>query len=121
MKKLILSLSFALALSAETMTVCEVDASQKPVQGKCFVVPAPVMASFTSFVNDQKTSSVDADGKSVETPKYASVWDMIVKHFIGTLVMPILDRYPTPEVAAAKTAADNAAKQIDAAKASALQ
>lgn len=121
MKKLILSLSFALVLSAETMTVCEVDSGYKPVQGKCFVVPAPVMDSFNKFVADNKVTTTDADGKSVETPKYASVWDMLVKHFVGTLVLPILDRYPTPEVAAAKAAAENAAKQIDAAKASALQ
>lgn len=122
MKQLILSLfALSLSLAAEPITVCQVDSDQKPVQGKCFVVPAPVMTSFETFIANQKTVTTDAEGKQVETPKYASVFDLFVKHFIQSLVLPIVDLHPTPEVAAAKAAAEAAAKQVDAAKAAALQ
>ena len=120
--KIILSLFvLSLALAAEPITVCQVGDDQKPVQGKCFVVPAPVMASFEAFIANQKTVTVGADGKQVETPKYASVFDLFVKHFIQSLVLPIVELHPTPEVAAAKAAAEAAAKQVDAAKYAALQ
>lgn len=120
--KTILSLfSLSLALSAEPVMICQIGSDQKPVQGRCFVVPASVMSSFESFIADQKTITTNAQGKQLEIPKYSSVFDLFVKHFIQSLVIPVIEKYPTPEVAAAKTAAEAAAKQVDAAKAAALQ
>lgn len=121
--KTILSLLFMAAsmYAQTTMKVCAVDAEYKPIAGKCFVVPAPVLASFEALVAEQNAATAGAIGTPPQPPKYASVWDMIVKHFVATLVLPVLDRYPTPAVAAAKAAAEAAARQADAAKYAALQ
>lgn len=108
-------------LSAETIKMCQVDEVNKPVQGKCFVISEPVMSAFQSFIADSKTTETDAEGNQVEKFKYASVYDLLVKHFIDSLVLPMLDRYPTPEVQAAKAAAAAAAAAADSAKLSALQ
>lgn len=122
--KTILFSFFLLAASMQaqtTMKVCAVDAADKPIAGKCFVVPAPVLASFEKLVAEQNAAAVGPADAPPQPPKYAHVWDMIVKHFIQSLVLPVLDRYPTPEVAAAKAAAELAAQQADAAKYAALQ
>jgi hypothetical protein len=121
MKKAIFILSLSLAINAETIKMCQVDGADKPVQGKCFVITEAVLTAFNSFIADNTTTGTDADGNQVKKAKYASVHDLLVKHFIDSLVLPMLDRYPTPEVQAAKAAAKAAAEQADSAKFAALQ
>jgi hypothetical protein len=65
-----------------------------------------------------QTTGLDAQGNV--TYKYASWWDFIIKFFINSLVNPMLDQYPPPDVAKAKEAAKAAAEAVDSAKAAIL-
>jgi hypothetical protein len=84
---------------------------------RCFVVPVPVSQSITRHMLSQ-TTGLDAQGNV--TYKYASWWDFIIKFFINSLVNPMLDQYPPPDVAKAKEAAKAAAEAVDSAKAAIL-
>jgi hypothetical protein len=108
----------------EPAFVCHVNADMTPIMDqatgrpRCFVVPVPVSQAITKYMITQ-TNGLNADGSV--SYKYASWWDLIVKHFISTLVNPMLDQYPPDGVAAAKANADAALKAVDAAKAALLQ
>ena len=108
------------------VTVCQMDTSVTPPVAvvdsstslpRCFVVPTNVATSMTKVLLNQ-TTGLDSGGHV--TYKYASFWDYVVKFFIGQMVMPALDAYPTSDLAAAKAAAANAAAAVDAAKAAIL-
>ena len=110
MKTIILILvSAAVAIAGTPAKVCEVDAVSGVVnESRCFLVPGDVMDSFDAFIAAQNEG---------EPGKYANAWDLIVKHFLRSLVLPILDEYPVGDYAAAKANAKQAADAADAAKA----
>lgn len=128
--KTIIVIAIALAFAAvpstaqtvEAVKVCQVDTvTNEPVAGKCFTIPAPVMTAFNSFMAAQTTTTTNAQGESVTASIYpGGLFDLLTKHFINSLVLPILDKYPTPELAAAKAQAASIAAQIDSAKAAIL-
>lgn len=114
MKTLLLTLAcVSLALAGNPSKVCEVDVTSGVVnEARCFVVPGDVMDSFDAFVASQNSSVAEG-----EPLKYANAWDLIVKHFLRSLVLPILDQYPVGDYAVAKANAQQAAAAADAAKA----
>lgn len=132
MKLIIAILLFVVAAVAQppyaapvAQTVCVMDTSVTPPVPavdpitsvpQCFVIPPSVVAATNQFMTDQK--STDASGTVTYT--YANLWDLITKHFINSLVLPMLDRYPPPDLAAVKAAATAAAAAVDSAKAAIL-
>jgi hypothetical protein len=103
--------------------VCQMDDEQNPpipatddATGlqRCFLVPEPVSDAMTKFLVSQ-TNGLDANGNVAY--KYASWWDYVVKFFIDGLVFPVIDQFPSPDLAAAKAQAAAAAAAVNAAKA----
>ncbi len=114
MKTIILILvSAAVAIAGTPAKVCEVDAVSDVVnESRCFLVPGDVMDSFDLFIAAQNAAVPEGDAL-----RYSNAWDLIVKHFLRSLVLPILDEYPVGDYAAAKANAKQAADAADAAKA----
>lgn len=114
MKTITLILICASGLVAGTPAkVCEVDAVSGAVnEARCFLVPGDVMDSFDLFIAAQNAGVPEG-----EPPQYANTWDLIVKHFLRSLVLPTLDQYPVGDYATAKANAQQAAAAADAAKA----
>ena len=105
--------SAAVAIAGNPSKVCEVDVVSGVVnESRCFLVPGDVMDSFDAFIAAQ-----NAGVGENEPLKYSNAWDLIVKHFLRSLVLPILDQYPVGDYAAAKANAQQAAIAADAAKA----
>ena len=121
MKRLVFAVLCILPLRAQTdpapaqpLKICQMDATGKatavdqsgaPV---CFVVSVPVQTAFQQFIAEQKSPN--------GTPLYAGFMDLVTKHFISSLVLPLIDRYPSPDLAQAKAAAQQAQAAADAAK-----
>lgn len=108
---------------SETAYICHVNPDLTPVidtsvgRPRCFVVPVPVNQAITKFMLTQ-VEGLNADG-SVKY-RYASWWDLITKHFITTLVNPMLDQFPPADIAKAKADAAAAMAAVDSAKAAIL-
>lgn len=133
--KLFLALLFCLAplcaqdqqtTPTQPIKVCQVDpTTNAPIAEACFVVPAGVVDSFNKYMAAQQLPRITIDTNGVKTttmvPIYAGFFDLIVKHFIRTLVTPILDQYPPPDIVTLKANAKAAADAVDAAKAAILQ
>jgi hypothetical protein len=110
----------------------------------CFVVPGQFLAASAKFRASQAaivtatekqclppTPGPNGEMEAVaclpqnvqvqkQVPKYANDFDLFVKHFIESLVLPILRDFPPPEVAALKAAAKVYQDRIDAAQAAIL-
>lgn len=80
---------------------------------RCFLVPVAVSAATMRFMLTQTEGMENGKIKY----KYASWWDFVVRHFVTTVVLPHLEQFPPPELAAAKAQAEAAIKAVDAAKA----
>ncbi|MCL5745168.1 MAG: hypothetical protein M1541_14795 [Acidobacteria bacterium] len=133
--KLLLAVLFCLAplcaqdqttTPAQPIKVCQVDmTTNQPIAEACFIVPGGVVDSFNKFIAAQQTPVTTTDEKGVMirtmVPIYANLFDLFVKHFIRTLVTPILDQYPPPDLATLKANAKAAADAVDAAKTAILQ
>jgi hypothetical protein len=108
------------------VTICQVDTSTATSDGKmapstdsvtnqprCFIVPQAVSEACARFML-QQTTGRDANGNV--TYVYANWWDFVLKKFLGSVVMPMIDQFPPPSVVAAQQAAAAAAAAVDAAK-----
>ena len=121
-KLILLAVLFAASMfAADPIKVCQVDATTNEVNAaRCFVVPSGIVDSFAQFITAQVTETTDEKGVTTKTPKYSDFWDLVVKHFVNSLVLPVLDKYPTAEMAMLKAQAKAVADAQDAAKAAIL-
>ena len=117
LRLLLLTLALcAVGQCASTFKMCQVDAAtDQVVAGACFTVSTEIMESFDKYLATQYTL---VNGQKVYA--YSSFLDLVVKHFITTLVSPILDTYPTASIQALKDSAAVAQAVVEAAKASSL-
>lgn len=101
-------------LDAGTITVLAFDmrALQPPV---VFPIPEQVTEAFQKHVQTEMTSAV-LDGTPEVKPRYGSVLELIVKHNIDTLLLPMLDRYPPPDLELLKQSAEAAKVQYNTAQ-----
>lgn len=113
--------SFALLFSvagwgADPIKMCQVDVSTNAIiASACFTVPAEIVDSFDKYIATQYTIV-----NSQKIYAHSSFLDLVVKHFINTLVGPILDIYPTADLKTLKDAANAAQAAVDEAKAASL-
>lgn len=108
----------------EPVTVCHIDTmTGRPVvdpatgADRCLTISVDVSKSMTLWLLTQ-SAGLDANGNKAY--KYASWWDLVVKHVAKTLVLPILDRFPPEDVRTAKEQAAAAAKAVEDKKAAAF-
>jgi hypothetical protein len=110
----------------EAVTVCQMDSTKVPpvpavdsitLLPRCFVIPTAVSDSMTRYLLAH-TNGLDSNGNVAYL--YSSWWDYVIKFFINGLVLPVMDQFPSPGVAEAKTQAELAAQAVDAAKAAVL-
>jgi hypothetical protein len=101
-------------LDAGTITVLAFDmrAVQPPA---VFPIPAQVTEAFQKHIQTEMTSAV-LDGTPEIKPRYESVLELIVKHNIDSLLLPMLDRYPPPDLELLRQNAEAAKVQYDAAQ-----
>jgi hypothetical protein len=139
----------AFGLAPEPIRICQVDAKGMAAIGEdgipvCFVIPSQFIVAAGQFMASQTETRTETEQKCLppksgpngetlsvvcqmqdvqiqkQVPRYANLFDLIVKHNVTSLVLPILEQFPPPEVLALKDAAAQYQTKIDAAKAAML-